>query len=265
MTKQYLLRTTIKTNVRMFNLMETNSFDKSSNGYSNGDFYSKTKNKSGVSIHNHSFMKGSSANDNIPVVADETEGNSIYINKSINDILGHEYQHENVIVRTNVLLSDKESRNNINNNNGSNLSEVQGLLDGLLKEATPYDRQRYNTSVTKNNNRILSGKNDCQRFLYDNLNNAFNNSVFKKLEKKCSESKTKKIKFRVDKLFLGNIIENTTCLSKKMKYSTKKLPLIALASFPGSGNTWTRILIENITGKCIIYKCCYFIYIQNVC
>ena len=28
----------------------------------------------------------------------------------------------------------------------------------------------------------------------------------------------------------------------------KSLPLMALASFPGSGNTWTRYLIEGATG-----------------
>lgn len=38
------------------------------------------------------------------------------------------------------------------------------------------------------------------------------------------------------------------CVSRKV--FVKGLPVTALASFPGSGNTWARYLIEKSTGKC---------------
>ena len=34
-----------------------------------------------------------------------------------------------------------------------------------------------------------------------------------------------------------------------LNYSSSHLPLTALASYPGSGNTWVRHLIQQLTGK----------------
>lgn len=41
------------------------------------------------------------------------------------------------------------------------------------------------------------------------------------------------------------------------RFADKPLPKIALASFPGSGNTWTRHLLQQYTGKYLYTYCCY--------
>lgn len=43
-------------------------------------------------------------------------------------------------------------------------------------------------------------------------------------------------------------VKNAGCVSKRV--FTKGLPATALASFPGSGNTWVRYLLEQSTGEC---------------
>lgn len=43
-------------------------------------------------------------------------------------------------------------------------------------------------------------------------------------------------------------ISKDHCPTREIKLSLKPLPLTGLISFPGSGNTWTRYLIERLTG-----------------
>ena len=43
-------------------------------------------------------------------------------------------------------------------------------------------------------------------------------------------------------------IEDDNCTKKEIKLSRTKLPITGLVSFPGSGNTWTRHLIQQMTG-----------------
>lgn len=40
----------------------------------------------------------------------------------------------------------------------------------------------------------------------------------------------------------------------KEKLAVQPKNLIALASFPGSGNTWLRYLLQQATGKCMPYR-----------
>lgn len=47
--------------------------------------------------------------------------------------------------------------------------------------------------------------------------------------------------------------QKTIC--KDVKLAKKPLPAVGLVSFPGSGNTWTRQLIQEMTG--------YFYYIDH--
>ncbi|WAR18232.1 hypothetical protein MAR_000070 [Mya arenaria] len=41
---------------------------------------------------------------------------------------------------------------------------------------------------------------------------------------------------------------STQCKHRQVKLSERRLPLTGLLSFPGSGNTWTRHLIQQMTG-----------------
>ena len=43
-------------------------------------------------------------------------------------------------------------------------------------------------------------------------------------------------------------IEDDNCTKKEVKLSRTALPITGLFSFPGSGNTWTRHLIQQMTG-----------------
>ena len=43
-------------------------------------------------------------------------------------------------------------------------------------------------------------------------------------------------------------IEDDNCTKKEVKLSHTALPITGLFSFPGSGNTWTRHLIQQMTG-----------------
>lgn len=44
-----------------------------------------------------------------------------------------------------------------------------------------------------------------------------------------------------------------TCVERHVVLSKLPLPLTALASFPGSGNSWARHLIQQLTGNRILY------------
>jgi hypothetical protein len=46
----------------------------------------------------------------------------------------------------------------------------------------------------------------------------------------------------------GNEKENDNCKWKTVALSQTQLPITGLVSFPGSGNTWTRHLIQQMTG-----------------
>lgn len=49
-------------------------------------------------------------------------------------------------------------------------------------------------------------------------------------------------------MFSAKIFEGTVCEEKERSYISGQ-DLVALASFPGSGNTWARILLEQMTGS----------------
>ena len=48
-----------------------------------------------------------------------------------------------------------------------------------------------------------------------------------------------------------NLANEQNCLA--LHFSATKLPRTALASFPGSGNTWTRHLLQQATGFVYIH------------
>lgn len=49
---------------------------------------------------------------------------------------------------------------------------------------------------------------------------------------------------------INNKKSEMSCEPRTLHYLQYDRPLIALASFPGSGNSWTRELLESLTGKC---------------
>lgn len=61
-------------------------------------------------------------------------------------------------------------------------------------------------------------------------------------------------------LYAGGFISKLTC--KTVRLSPKPLPRTALASFPGSGNTWVRHLVQQATGK-VLYIIKYIMKIVS--
>jgi hypothetical protein len=153
--------------------------------------------------------------------------------------------------------ASKDTSENKNNLMGKDALGKRTMAD-ILKP-TAYGRHKYSISKTyTGRSHNSSDESGCQNFIYDNLNNYLNNTVFESLKRKCSGKKVKRIPFRLDKSLLSKNIQNVQCPTSKMDYLTKKSPLVALASFPGSGNTWTRVLLERVTGNKI-----NLIYIVN--
>lgn len=72
-----------------------------------------------------------------------------------------------------------------------------------------------------------------------------------------SKSKQNSFVHKYGLLYLGhlNTFRNWTC--KPVGLSKVGLPLTALASYPGSGNTWLRHLLQQSTGKNIFYRTKY--------
>ncbi|XP_053386775.1 WSCD family member CG9164-like [Mercenaria mercenaria] len=46
----------------------------------------------------------------------------------------------------------------------------------------------------------------------------------------------------------GALKSDTTCIKRNVSLAETPLPMTGLVSFPGSGNTWTRHLIQQMTG-----------------
>lgn len=57
---------------------------------------------------------------------------------------------------------------------------------------------------------------------------------------------------------------NNSCIKKNVSLSEGELPLTGLGSFPGSGNTWTRHLIQQMTCKYRL-TCLYLPGLDNLC
>ena len=84
-------------------------------------------------------------------------------------------------------------------------------------------------------------RNKCKEFIQNNLNVQVTDSNLHSLLMVC---KTNKIRNAV----INEIVGNIEC-NPNVSLSEIKKPLVALASFPGSGNTMTRRIVEILTGN----------------
>ncbi|XP_045205801.2 WSCD family member GA21586-like isoform X2 [Mercenaria mercenaria] len=73
-----------------------------------------------------------------------------------------------------------------------------------------------------------------------------NGNSLKELMKTCLEDGVD-LNGNIDYIYLKRNLINFSC-PQSWKYLSAPKPLVALASYPGSGNTWTRELIETATG-----------------
>lgn len=99
---------------------------------------------------------------------------------------------------------------------------------------------------------IDSRKSSCNNLVqeYQYLN--VTDNLLAKLQGTCSKNKTGNM---LSNSFLEESILKLTC-PRSAGWMDVKRPLVALASYPGSGNTWTRQLIETITGNIRIQYIC---------
>ncbi|XP_053406089.1 uncharacterized protein LOC128559085 isoform X2 [Mercenaria mercenaria] len=91
-----------------------------------------------------------------------------------------------------------------------------------------------------------SNINECVTLIQQNLYENVTDKLLKNMMNKCflTGIMHKTVLFNIS--FIEEFVQNFSCPSAK--YLSTQRPLVALASYPGSGNTWTRELIEAITG-----------------
>ena len=151
-----------------------------------------------------------------------------------------------------VLLSEEQSSSHeqsrpklttpfttTSSSSSSSLLYVSQSKQQLLVPTLPHSRRTYPTPSTSDADQLISMVNrislkchtqNCQELLTTPEKTNFNDCF-----EKCSKQKSK----------FGDI-KNGTC---RFMNGHGRLP-VALASFPGSGNTWARGLIEKVTGIC---------------
>lgn len=88
----------------------------------------------------------------------------------------------------------------------------------------------------------------CKKLLYQYRNISLNDKFLQVLAEVCSVSGQDRTESIIDKQYLDGALRNVSCSTAKPKYLNQSGPYVALASYPGSGNTWTRVLLESITG-----------------
>jgi hypothetical protein len=85
----------------------------------------------------------------------------------------------------------------------------------------------------------------CSQAIHNNQHQIVEESSMKALLQLCSKDSVNL------NIFLRDKMKTLNCIQTPEFLSTAR-PLVALASYPGSGNTWTRQLIETATGKMIL-------------
>ncbi|XP_045215816.1 WSCD family member CG9164-like [Mercenaria mercenaria] len=91
-----------------------------------------------------------------------------------------------------------------------------------------------------------SNVNECVPMIQQNLHEEVTDTLLKNVITKCMHSGViaKPVLFNMS--VIKEFMSNLSCPSATFLKTPR--PLVALASYPGSGNTWTRELIEVVTG-----------------
>ena len=96
----------------------------------------------------------------------------------------------------------------------------------------------------------------CTRIILSLIDRPLSENVIGHLQDACigntSELKNRKdmsIETLFSRIFENNNFPNVTCRTREAGPPDVDRGLVALASFPGSGNTWTRHLLEQLTGQ----------------
>lgn len=97
-------------------------------------------------------------------------------------------------------------------------------------------------------NQEISDSKECTGFPLKNISDASIIQFYKTCTKKSWQN-TKRFGPEMFKsIFTTENFKGAVCKEKSKQYIAGK-PLIAMPSFPGSGNTWVRLLLEQMTGK----------------
>ena len=157
--------------------------------------------------------------------SDERNENGPNIVRSVNESIHSEHLMNHCNVSCCAKLHDLEIHNT------SRL--YRESLEGIFSHV-------FGTTVVQNN-RNLSTRSYCTVLMeQDVLIRALNYGLSKENHlKKVNAPNTGKVEKQNSR--------NRSCHS--LGYSSKSLPVTALASFPGSGNTWVRHLLQEATGK----------------
>ena len=157
--------------------------------------------------------------------SDERNGNGPNIARAVNESSDFEHQVNNCYVSCCAKLHDFE----IHNTSRLFRESLEGIFNNVI-----------GTTVVQNN-KNLSTRSHCTVLMEEDI-------LIRALKYGLPEEK------HLNKVSLPNTGKmekqsgrNKSCHS--LGYSSKALPVTALASFPGSGNTWVRHLLQEATGK----------------
>lgn len=93
----------------------------------------------------------------------------------------------------------------------------------------------------------------CHQFINDHINYTLTDSFMVTLFNSCQNPKLSSAsqisKAGFEKLFSADFFNHETCTERAIGRPTKKAGLVALASYRGSGSSWMRYLLEQLTGK----------------
>ena len=101
----------------------------------------------------------------------------------------------------------------------------------------------------------------CTETILQLINSTFDEEMFCRLSRLCNTQTTtanndrkqlfecKKTEHVFSQIFHGSNFRDVTCQETVVGPPEVDRGLVALASFPGSGNTWTRLLVEKLTGE----------------
>ena len=100
---------------------------------------------------------------------------------------------------------------------------------------------------------VTETEGNCSKIVHHYAHSAVNNNALVTMFKPCLDDvNTTEINTETfNALFQPRIFDDIKCESVVPTFSNVSTEKVALASFPGSGNTWTRHLIEQITGEFI--------------
>lgn len=167
----------------------------------------------------------------------------------------------NTVVQTSGTTIGVRMSSETSVSTGTNISTNGSLITPIENNKHNYgDEPRMETvdnipviSNNRNNesNVLLdtSSNTSCKHLLLRYLDVPIDDKLLSMLPQQCfSKDKSSDKLAKILDIFVGSNLKELQCSMSIPTFLDVPRPLVALASFPGSGNTWTRLILEALTG-----------------